>query len=101
MLSVGDHGGLRRKQLLSDDRNGILRIREPDLTKLRDLPRAEAMRIAMIKHGWDAATAAEKVDIEQGCYAEEMAGRTKSQSAKSVCHSRWAVAGTHPSMIAA
>ena len=81
MLSVGDHGGLRRKQLLSVDRNGILRIREPHLTKLRDLPRAEAMRIAMIKHRWDAATAAEKVDIEQGRYAEEMAGRTKSQSA--------------------
>ena len=81
MLSVGNYGGLRRKQQLSNDRNRIIRIREPDLTNLRDLPRAEAMRIAMIKYGWDAATAAEKVDSEQGRYAEEMAGRTKPQSA--------------------
>ena len=40
--------------------------REPDLTKLRDLPRAEAIRIAIIKYTWDAAEAAEKVDNEQG-----------------------------------
>lgn len=66
---------------MSNDRDRIIRIREPDLTRLRDLPRAEAMRIAMIKFGWDAATAAEKVDIEQDRYAEEMAGRAKSQSA--------------------
>jgi hypothetical protein len=41
------------------------RLREPDLTDLRSLPRAEAMRIAMIRYGWDAATAAKKVDIER------------------------------------
>ncbi len=34
------------------------RIREPDLAKLRNLPRWEATRIAMIKYGWDAETAA-------------------------------------------
>lgn len=66
---------------MSADRNGIRKLRDPDLTRLRDLPRAEAIRIAMIKNCWDAATAAEKVDIEQGRYAEEMAGRTKAQSA--------------------
>ena len=41
------------------------RLRDPDLTNLRGLSRAEAMRIAMIRYGWDAATAAKKVDIER------------------------------------
>ena len=50
-------------------------IREPDLTGLRDLPRGEAIRIAMILYLWDAATAARNVDMEQGRYAGEMAGR--------------------------
>jgi hypothetical protein len=36
--------------------------KEPNLSRLRDLPRAEAIRIAMIKYGWDAATAAKRVD---------------------------------------
>ena len=45
-------------------------VREPYLSRLRDLPRAEAMRIAMLKFVWDAETAAEKVDIEQGRYAK-------------------------------
>jgi hypothetical protein len=55
---------------------------EADLTKLRDLPRAEAMRIAMIRYGWDAATAAKRVDSEQGHYsAVEALGREKRQSA--------------------
>ena len=57
------------------------RVKEPDLTKLRDLPRAEAMRIAMIIYSWDAATAAERVDIEQGRYSEEATGSYKRQSA--------------------
>ena len=35
---------------------------EADLGRLGDIPRAEAIRIAMIKHGWDAATAAKRVD---------------------------------------
>jgi hypothetical protein len=48
-------------------------VRGPDLSWLRDLPRAEAMRIAMIKYSWDAATAAEKVDIGQSRYANETA----------------------------
>jgi hypothetical protein len=39
--------------------------KEAYLGGLRDLPRAEAMRIAMIKHGWDAATAAKRVDIQR------------------------------------
>jgi hypothetical protein len=45
------------------------RLRRPPeeayFSRLRDLPRAEAIRIAMIKYGWDAATAAKRVDIEQ------------------------------------
>ena len=36
-----------------------------DLSRLRDLPRAEAIRIAMIKYGWDAAAAAKRVDVER------------------------------------
>ena len=63
---------------MSADRN---RIREPDLSKIRELSRGEAIRVAMLKYGWDAATAAKKVDIEQGRYAEEMAGRKTSRGA--------------------
>jgi len=37
------------RHLLSTAQN---RRREPDLAKLRDLPRAEAIRIAMIMYGW-------------------------------------------------
>jgi hypothetical protein len=59
---------------LNLENNQVRKIRDPDLTKLRDLPRAEAMRIAMIKHGWDADTAGRKVDIEHGRYADEVAG---------------------------
>jgi hypothetical protein len=50
---------------LSAGNNLPRRLRDPDLTNLRGLPRAEAMRIAMIRYGWDAATAAKKVDIER------------------------------------
>jgi hypothetical protein len=39
--------------------------KEADLGRIRDLPRAEAIRIAMIKYGWDAATAAKRVDTER------------------------------------
>jgi hypothetical protein len=46
---------------------------EADLTKLRDLLRAEAMRIAMIRYSWNAATAAEHVDIK----GEELANLSK------------------------
>lgn len=53
-------------------------IREPDLTKLRDLPRGEAVRIAIIKYGWDAETAGRKVEAEQGrCCAQEGAERKR------------------------
>jgi hypothetical protein len=38
---------------------------QADLGGLRDLPKAEAMRIAMIKYGFDAATGARKVDAER------------------------------------
>jgi hypothetical protein len=34
-------------------------------SRLRNLPRAEAIRIVMIKYGWDAARAAKRVDIER------------------------------------
>jgi len=53
---------------------GLLRIMTPrlrrlpeeaNLSRLRDLPKAEVIRIAMIKYGWDAATAAKRVDIER------------------------------------
>jgi hypothetical protein len=63
---------------LSVDRD---QIREPDLTKLRGLIRGEAMRVAMLLYGWDAATAAEKVDLEQGRYKSEIAERYNSESA--------------------
>jgi hypothetical protein len=59
----------------------LRRIREPDLSRLRDLPRAEAMRVAMLLYGWDAATAAMKVDTEQGRYALEVADQNNRQSA--------------------
>jgi len=36
--------------------------REPDLAKLRDLPREEAIRVAILIYGWSAAEAAERVD---------------------------------------
>jgi hypothetical protein len=54
--------------------------RDPDLTKLRDIPRAEAIRLAMIMYGWDAATAARKVDIEQSRYPEELVGQKNRQA---------------------
>ena len=63
---------------MSVDRN---RIREPDLTKLRGLLCAEAIRVAMLLYGWDAATAAEKVDLEQGRYNGEIADQHNLQSA--------------------
>jgi two-component system, response regulator len=40
--------------------------RTPDLVKLKDLPREEAIRVATLTYGWNAAEAAERVDIEQG-----------------------------------
>ena len=52
--------------------------RDPDLTKLRDTLRAEAIRRAMIMYGWDAATAAGKVDIEQSRYPEELVGHKRT-----------------------
>jgi hypothetical protein len=67
---------------LSDDRNLIRSIREPDLTRLRDLSRGEAIRIAMLMYGWDAATAATRVDFEQGHSSVEADGGNKRQSAE-------------------
>jgi two-component system response regulator len=40
--------------------------RTPDLAKLRNLPREEAIRVATLIYGWSAAEAAERVDTEQG-----------------------------------
>ena len=38
------------------------------------------MRVAMLVYGWDAATAAREVDIEQGRYSEEeVAGSNKKR----------------------
>jgi CheY-like chemotaxis protein len=55
--------------------------REPDLAKLREMPREEAIRVAILIYGWSAAEAAERVDTEQGRYAEGMANRKKQQGA--------------------
>jgi CheY-like chemotaxis protein len=40
--------------------------RTPDLAKLRNLPREEAIRVAILIYGWSATEAAERVDTEQG-----------------------------------
>ena len=48
---------------MSVERN---RRREADLKELTNLPRAEALRIAMIKYQWGAQTAAQKVDMLRG-----------------------------------
>ena len=40
--------------------------RAPDLAKLKDLPREEAIRVATLIYGWSTAEAAERVDTEQG-----------------------------------
>ena len=45
--------------------------RTPDLAKLGDLPREEAIRVATLIYGWSAAEAAERVDTEQGRYTED------------------------------
>ena len=50
--------------------------RTPDLAKLGDLPREEAIRVATLIYGWSAAEAAERVDTEQGRYTE---GRKEQQ----------------------
>ena len=55
--------------------------RDPDLTKLRDMPRAEAIRVAMIMYGWDAAEAVRKVDVEQSRYPEQIVGQKNWQDA--------------------
>ena len=58
-LDLPDGGG---NELL-EQRDGIPVLA---LIKERSLKRqAEAIRIAMIKYGWDAATAARRVDIER------------------------------------
>lgn len=57
------------------------RIRKPDLAELRDLPRAEAMRVAMIKYGWDAETAGRMVAAEQRRRALEGSERKIPRSA--------------------
>ena len=44
--------------------------RAPDLAKLSDLPRAEAIRVAMLIYGWNATEAAEKLDAERDRYAK-------------------------------
>jgi hypothetical protein len=54
-----------RSRRLPEEANLSRLPEEANLSKLRDLPRAEAIRIAMIKYGWDAATAAKRVDIER------------------------------------
>jgi two-component system, response regulator len=55
--------------------------REPDLAKLKDLPREEAIRVAILIYGWGAAEAADRVDTEQGRNAELVADWKKQQGA--------------------
>ena len=51
--------------------------RPPDLAKLGNLPREEAIRVATLIYGWSAAEAAERVDTEQG-YSKKAARNSKS-----------------------
>ena len=55
--------------------------REPDLAKLGDLPREEAIRVAILIYGWSAAEAAKRVDTEQGRNAEGMSNQNRQQGA--------------------
>src|SRR5919107_1778174 len=56
--------------LASSSHGGENWRRTPDLAKLKDLPREEAIRVATLIYGWNAAEAAERVDTEQGRYTE-------------------------------
>ena len=58
----GDGVGRARK---SSSYGGENWRREPDLAKLRDMLRVEAIRVAMLIYGWSAAEAAERVDAER------------------------------------
>jgi len=55
--------------------------RTPDLAKLRDLPREEAIRVATLIYGWSAAEASERVDTAQRRNAEGMDNREKQHGA--------------------
>ena len=66
---AGKENGIARPQMTSID-GGVVWRREPDLDKLRDLPREEAMRVAMLIYGWNAAEAAERLDAGRGRYEE-------------------------------
>jgi hypothetical protein len=62
--------------------------KEANLGRLRDLPRAEAIRIAMIKNGWDADTAAKRVDIERDKPGQgRRTGYTRTSENNSPMHS--------------
>jgi CheY-like chemotaxis protein len=54
--------------------------RTPDLAKLRDLPREEAIRVAALIYGWSAPEAAERVDTEQGRNTLDQKEKQDSQS---------------------
>jgi two-component system, response regulator len=58
----GDGVGQPRK---SSPEGGENWRRAPDLAKLRDMPREEAMRVAILIYGWNAAEAAHRVDAER------------------------------------
>jgi two-component system, response regulator len=76
---AGQKNWVSRAQSSSSSYGGENWRRNPDLAKLKDLSREEAIRVATLIYGWSAAEAAERVDTEQGRYAEEMAIQKKQQ----------------------
>jgi two-component system, response regulator len=63
--SFAVHGDGVARPLKSSSRGGENWRRAPDLDKLRDMPREEAMRVAKLIYGWNAAEAAHRVDAER------------------------------------
>ena len=67
---AGQKDWLSEARKLASSYGGESWRRTPDLAKLGDLPREEAIRVAMLIYGWGVAEAAERVDTEQGRYTE-------------------------------
>jgi CheY-like chemotaxis protein len=76
---AGQKDPVSQTRKLSSSYGGENWRRTPDLAKLRDLPREEAIRVAILIYGWSATEAAERVDTEQSHYGEVMANRKRQQ----------------------
>jgi two-component system, response regulator len=76
---AGQKDPVSQTRKLSSSYGGEYWRRTPDLAKLRDLPREEAIRVAILVYGWSATEAAERVDTEQSHYVEVMANRKRQQ----------------------